>query len=66
MAEAKPRWRKSSHSGGDNNCVELARFHDHIAVRDSKHPEQAPLRFTRPALAAFLTALRTGEFDRVQ
>ncbi|HLV72765.1 uncharacterized protein DUF397 [Actinomadura hallensis] len=34
-----PRWRKSTHSGGDEgNCVEVANLGDHIAIRDSKVP----------------------------
>ncbi|MEV0839620.1 DUF397 domain-containing protein [Actinocatenispora sera] len=31
-------WRKSSHSGG-TNCVETLDLGNHIAVRDSKNPE---------------------------
>ncbi|XRQ16834.1 DUF397 domain-containing protein, partial [Actinomadura welshii] len=36
-----PVWRKSSHSGtqGGSDCVEVGRFPDSIAVRDSKDPE---------------------------
>ncbi|MGH3845962.1 MAG: DUF397 domain-containing protein [Pseudonocardiaceae bacterium] len=30
------RWRKSSHSGTQSNCVELA--HTPAAIRDSKNP----------------------------
>ncbi|WP_410633396.1 DUF397 domain-containing protein [Amycolatopsis sp. cmx-4-83] len=32
------RWRKSSHSE-TNNCVEVAKDPDGVAVRDSKDPE---------------------------
>jgi len=36
------RWRKSSHSGQDGSCVELA--HTFEAVRDSKNPDEPELR----------------------
>ncbi|MGC9436505.1 DUF397 domain-containing protein [Streptomyces sp. WG5] len=54
-------WRKSSYSGsGDGNaCVEVARRHPHIAVRDSKAPARAVLTFPAPAFTAFLAALKT-------
>ncbi|MCP2338622.1 DUF397 domain-containing protein [Actinomadura rupiterrae] len=32
------RWRKSSHSGQNGNCVELANADRSVAVRDSKAP----------------------------
>jgi hypothetical protein len=36
------RWRKSSYSGQDGSCVELAHTFD--AVRDSKTPDGPALR----------------------
>ncbi|WP_370942904.1 DUF397 domain-containing protein [Amycolatopsis sp. cg5] len=36
---AGARWRKSSHSGGGNDCVEVAFVPGGTAVRDSKDPE---------------------------
>jgi hypothetical protein len=53
------RWRKSSFSGGNNNCVELGAIGDYIAIRDSKHPEQRPLVHTRAEIAAFLARVTT-------
>lgn len=32
-------WRKSSHSGGGNDCVEVALLAERVGVRDSKDPE---------------------------
>ncbi|MGH3696168.1 MAG: DUF397 domain-containing protein [Pseudonocardiaceae bacterium] len=63
-------WRKSSFSGsggaGAGNCVEVAPLADGtIALRDSKHPEAAVLRFTRTELHAWITSCKAGEFDAV-
>ncbi|MFI0370988.1 DUF397 domain-containing protein [Actinomadura sp. 1N219] len=56
--KAPPRWRKSTHSGGDEgNCVEIADLNDHIAIRDSKEPAAGHLALTRQNFAALLTHL---------
>lgn len=54
---ARPRWRKSSHSGGDNNCVEVATSAGDVTVRDSKHPHEGTLSFAPVAWQAFTTAV---------
>ncbi len=55
---------KSSYSGGDENCVELAlELDDQVAVRDSKNPSGPALSFTRAAHTTFITAVSNGEFD---
>ncbi|MFG2373801.1 DUF397 domain-containing protein [Streptomyces sp. NPDC048504] len=53
-------WQKSSYSGGGQGdaCVEIARRHLHIAVRDSKVPNHATLTVTAPAFTAFVEALK--------
>jgi hypothetical protein len=51
-------WRKSTFSD-TNNCVEVAWPSLSAAVRDSKNPAGPTLTFTRPALAAFVTTLKT-------
>lgn len=33
------KWRKSSRSSDQANCVEIARLADRTAVRDSKNPD---------------------------
>jgi Domain of unknown function (DUF397) len=38
-------WRKSSFSGENTNCVEVARGAVRVGVRDSKKPEVPPLTF---------------------
>lgn len=55
-------WRKSSYSGGANDCVELAEVGCHVAVRDSKNPRLSPLLFTRSEAAALVSALKSGHF----
>lgn len=46
------RWRKSSRSGSNSNCVELR--HDGLAVRDSKNPDGPRLVLGSPAAVAAL------------
>ncbi|RKT53406.1 DUF397 domain-containing protein [Saccharothrix australiensis] len=50
-------WRRSSHSGAGNNCVELAVDRAVTVVRDSKRPGPE-LAFADRPFRAFLTALR--------
>lgn len=58
------RWRKSSASAGNGECVELAALDDgQVAVRDSKNPDGAMLIFTRAEMRAWLHGVRAGEFD---
>jgi len=60
-------WRKSSHSGSNGNCVEIAWRQGaggiNILVRDSKFPDQEPLMFSPGEWAAFLERVKTGDFD---
>ncbi|MFD4400295.1 DUF397 domain-containing protein [Kitasatospora sp. NPDC058478] len=57
-------WRKSSYSGGQNGCIEVADgFTGVQPVRDSKDPDGPVLRFRSPAWRAFVAAVRAGEFD---
>ncbi|WP_367115287.1 DUF397 domain-containing protein [Actinophytocola sp.] len=50
-------WRKSSHSD-PNECVELAWPAEGGAVRDSKNADGPTLLFSRPGLAALVTAAK--------
>jgi hypothetical protein len=57
-------WRKSSLSGDQGNCVEVAQLSDGTtAVRDSKHPHAAILTFNAGEWAAFIEGAKAGEFD---
>ncbi|MEV7213931.1 DUF397 domain-containing protein [Kitasatospora cineracea] len=56
-------WRKSSYSGGNGACVEIAApGSDSIAVRDSKDPQGPRLRFSGAAWGAFAAAAGAGRF----
>jgi Domain of unknown function (DUF397) len=57
-------WRKSSHSGKEGNCVEIARLTgDVTAVRDSLDPHGPALVYPAHRTAAFMLATREGDFD---
>jgi hypothetical protein len=53
------RWRKSSHSGEEGNCVELA--HTPGAVRDSKNPAGPVLPIGE--MPTLLREIKRGRFD---
>ncbi|MGW6454683.1 DUF397 domain-containing protein [Streptomyces sp. NPDC055078] len=58
-APAAPAWRRSSHSGGAGNCVEIATVcPDVVGVRDSKNSEGPVLLFSRGGFTPFLAALQ--------
>lgn len=63
-ALARAQWRKSSHSGGGNQCVEVAAVDGAYAVRDSKNPAAGHLAFSTPAWKEFLAAIKRGSLDR--
>jgi hypothetical protein len=60
-------WRKSSASGFNNSCFEVARLRsDRIGVRDTKDSGSGPvLVFNQNEWQAFLTGAKAGEFDGI-
>lgn len=59
------KWFKSSHSGGGNDCVEVAHLDGGmVGVRDSKNPTGPALVFTPGEWEAFTAGVHDGEFKR--
>ena len=57
-------WRTSSFSGNNGTCVQIATLPDgRIAVRNSNHPEDAVVLFTRAEINAWINRIKTGELD---
>ena len=54
------RWRKSSYSDGQANCVEVAAA-GLVAVRDSKSPDGTRLTFAADAWRRFTERLTAGQ-----
>ncbi|MFC8525741.1 DUF397 domain-containing protein [Nocardia sp. NPDC057227] len=57
------QWFKSSFSGGNNDCVEVAHLGEGlVGVRDSKNAAGPALVFAPGEWAAFTAGIRGGEF----
>ncbi|WP_280382413.1 DUF397 domain-containing protein [Nocardia wallacei] len=56
------RWFKSSHSGANQDCVEVA-FLDtgHVGIRDSKNPTGPALVFAPTEWDALVTGVMSGD-----
>ncbi len=57
-------WCKSTRSGANGNCVEVAQLPAAIALRDSKNPSGPVLMFSPNEWVAFIEGTKNGEFDR--
>jgi Domain of unknown function (DUF397) len=57
-------WKKSSYSGGNGSCVEVADLGQHMAVRDSKDPDGTKLVVSRDAWRGFVGSIEAGQCDQ--
>ncbi|NHD17604.1 MULTISPECIES: DUF397 domain-containing protein [unclassified Actinopolyspora] len=60
MDSAATRWKRSSYSGGNGNCVEVALGDEGVSVRDSKEPFGPVLTVSRGQWAMFVRNTRTA------
>ncbi|MFI7324000.1 DUF397 domain-containing protein [Streptomyces rubiginosohelvolus] len=63
-ASALTGWFKSSYSGGSNGeCLEVARGHAAVPVRDSKAAHGPAVVFSADGWSSFVTALKNGRLS---
>jgi hypothetical protein len=60
---SRARWRKSSRSSGNGQCVEVAHLATAVAVRDSKDPDGPKLIFTHYDWRTFIRSVKAGMHD---
>ncbi|WP_280671826.1 MULTISPECIES: DUF397 domain-containing protein [unclassified Kitasatospora] len=66
MDMSSVKWRKSTYSQQGGACVEVADGLPGVTpVRDSKDPSGPALVFPASAFAAFVAAVKAGEFGTV-
>ncbi|TWF96545.1 DUF397 domain-containing protein [Kitasatospora viridis] len=66
LTSTSPTWRKSTFSGAQSECVEVADgIPGTVPVRDSKNPDGAALLFPTDAWTAFVGQLKRDGFTAV-
>ncbi|GAA0417202.1 DUF397 domain-containing protein [Actinoplanes capillaceus] len=63
MDLSNARWRTSTRSGANGNCVEVAITDQGVAVRDTKDRSRPAHVFTHAEWNAFVDGVKDGEFD---
>ncbi|MBC3842748.1 DUF397 domain-containing protein [Streptacidiphilus sp. 4-A2] len=64
MSDITGPFKKSSFSGNQGDCVEVAQATDGgRAVRDSKNPDGGTQFYTASEWSAFIAGVKAGEFD---
>ncbi|MFJ2814225.1 MULTISPECIES: DUF397 domain-containing protein [unclassified Streptomyces] len=53
-------WQKSSASGKEGDCVELAPYRGAVAIRDSKAPHGPAILYPRASVAALIAGIQAG------
>jgi len=62
---SRAEWHKSSHSGQNGNCVQVARnLPGVVAIRDSKDPDGPALVMTREQWRSFLSLLKAARREQ--
>ncbi|WP_335979411.1 MULTISPECIES: DUF397 domain-containing protein [Streptomycetaceae] len=62
MPDTSGGWRKSSFSGNEYECVEVALHTDQVRARDSKDRTGPQLVFPAQSWREFVAAVATGQF----
>lgn len=63
-SESAPKvWHKSSASGPNGDCVEVAFADEGVLVRHSRNPSGPVLSFTHSEWRAFVAGAHNGEFE---
>jgi Domain of unknown function (DUF397) len=60
---SRAAWHKSSYSGGNGSCIEVADLVSTVAIRDSKNPDGPKLLIAPSDWQSFVRTIRTGAHD---